>query len=67
MKRLNKGIILFIIYLLCTRISLLLLTKECHEKNPNCTFKCFDRLDCEHACERHCCKNDDPDHEVVVF
>lgn len=41
--------------------------KKCHEKTPNCTFKCTDRLVCGHACERNCHKNDDPDHEMVIF
>ncbi|XP_026819027.1 NFX1-type zinc finger-containing protein 1-like [Rhopalosiphum maidis] len=37
--------------------------KKCHDKNPNCSVKCYIRLDCGHACERNCHKNDDPDHE----
>lgn len=43
------------------------IVKPCHEKKPNCTFKCFDRLDCGHVCERNCHKNDDPNHERVIF
>lgn len=41
------------------------ITKKCFEENPLCTYKCFDRLDCGHACERNCHKNDDADHEKV--
>lgn len=41
--------------------------KKCHEKDPNCTFKCFDRLDCGHSCERNCHKNDDADHVLVKY
>lgn len=37
--------------------------RKCHDKSPNCTVKCFIRLDCGHACQRNCHKNDDPDHE----
>ncbi|KAE9534042.1 hypothetical protein AGLY_008778 [Aphis glycines] len=37
--------------------------KKCHDKNPNCSVKCCIRLDCGHACERNCHKNDDPNHE----
>lgn len=40
---------------------------KCHEEKPKCTFKCYDRLDCGHACERNCHKNDDPDHEQVIL
>lgn len=39
--------------------------KKCHDENPSCTFKCVDRLDCGHACERNCHKNDDADHVEV--
>jgi len=41
--------------------------KKCHDKNPNCSYKCIDRLDCGHACEKNCHKNNDPDHEEVLF
>lgn len=41
--------------------------KICHEKKPNCTFKCYDRLDCGHACQLNCHKNDDPNHDLVFF
>jgi hypothetical protein len=41
--------------------------KKCHEKEPNCTFKCYDRLDCGHACVLNCHKNNDPEHETVIF
>jgi len=41
--------------------------KKCSDKEPNCTYKCIDRLECGHACEKNCHKNDDPEHEKVVF
>jgi len=41
--------------------------RKCHDKKPNCSVKCYIRLDCGHACERNCHKNDDPDHEKVVL
>ncbi|KAL4098189.1 hypothetical protein QTP88_022837 [Uroleucon formosanum] len=37
--------------------------KSCHDKKPICSYKCIDRLDCGHVCEKNCHKNDDPDHE----
>ncbi|KAL5237885.1 hypothetical protein ACI65C_005295 [Semiaphis heraclei] len=37
--------------------------RKCHDKKPNCSVKCYIRLDCGHACERNCHINDDPDHE----
>ncbi|XP_001949970.2 NFX1-type zinc finger-containing protein 1 [Acyrthosiphon pisum] len=37
--------------------------KKCHDKKPICSYKCIDRLDCGHACEKNCHKDDDPDHE----
>jgi len=40
--------------------------KKCHDKNPKCQVKCFNRLDCGHACVRYCHKNDDPEHEKVI-
>jgi len=40
--------------------------KKCHDKKPLCSYKCIDRLDCGHACEKNCHKDDDPDHEEVV-
>jgi len=40
--------------------------KKCYDKNPNYSVKCYIRLDCGHACERNCHKNDDPNHEKVV-
>jgi len=39
--------------------------RKCHDKKPNCSAKCYIRLDCGHACERNCHINDDPDHEKV--
>jgi hypothetical protein len=41
--------------------------KKCSDKEPKCTYKCIDRLECGHACEQNCHKNDDPEHEKVVF
>lgn len=41
--------------------------RKCHDKSPNCTVKCIIRLDCGHACQRNCHKNDDPDHENVIL
>jgi len=40
--------------------------KKCHAKKLICSYKCIDRLDCGHACEKNCHKDDDPDHEEVV-
>ncbi|XP_027846821.2 NFX1-type zinc finger-containing protein 1-like [Aphis gossypii] len=37
--------------------------KKCCDKEPKCTYKCLDRLECGHACEQNCHKNDDPEHE----
>ncbi|XP_026822366.1 NFX1-type zinc finger-containing protein 1-like [Rhopalosiphum maidis] len=37
--------------------------KKCSDKEPKCTYKCIDRLECGHACEQNCHKNDDPEHE----
>jgi len=41
--------------------------KKCYDKNPKCSYKCFDQLDCGHACEQNCHKNNDPKHEKVFF
>ncbi|XP_060843722.1 NFX1-type zinc finger-containing protein 1-like [Rhopalosiphum padi] len=40
--------------------------KKCFDKSPNCSVKCYNRLDCGHACERNCHKTDDPDHEKYM-
>jgi len=39
--------------------------KKCYEKKPKCTTKCTDRLQCGHACNIDCHKDDDPTHEKV--
>uniref|UniRef100_A0A2S2NW97 NFX1-type zinc finger-containing protein 1 n=2 Tax=Schizaphis graminum TaxID=13262 RepID=A0A2S2NW97_SCHGA len=40
--------------------------KNCYEKRPKCTTKCTDRLQCGHACNVNCHKDDDPTHERYV-
>lgn len=40
---------------------------KCCDKNPKCTFKCFDLLNCGHDCKKNCHKNDDPDHKLVII
>jgi len=39
--------------------------KKCYEKNPKCTTKCTNRLQCGHACNIDCHMDDDPTHEKV--
>ncbi|KAF0765131.1 NFX1-type zinc finger-containing protein 1-like, partial [Aphis craccivora] len=40
--------------------------KKCYEKKPKCTTKCTDRLQCGHACNIDCHKDDDPTHEKFI-
>lgn len=39
--------------------------KQCSDKNPNCTIKCSDRLNCGHYCTLNCHKNKNPDQEMM--